>query len=303
MTVAVDTPIDAICDGCARGIERGTIEPSMAEFVAGLATMRAAVPHERWRRIAATIVAHPVHALMMNDPYTAAAFEKARGYAGDADTLDFVYRHRSAPSRTTPLGRRLFQITTDVPIACAVRARTRYLADLVAETLAASPAATIVSIACGHMRELDGLELSAANGARVYGFDHDAATLERLTRMYGASVAARPASVRQLLSHPESIPAADLIYAAGLFDYLEDRAASLLIERLRSRLAPGGTLAVTNLTGRNAEIAYMESVMDWWMVYRDDDALRRLAPAEGAEARTRMLVDGRVSCLELQASH
>lgn len=303
MTVAVETPIDMMCDDCARGIERGAVEPALAEFVAALAAMRAAVPHQHWRRIAATVAAHPVHALMMHDPYSAAAFEKARGYAGDADTLDFVYRHRPAPGRTTPLGRRLFQITTDVPIACAVRARTRYLADLVAETLAASPAATIVSIACGHMRELDGLERSATRNARVYGFDHDATTLEQLTRTYGTHVAARPASVRQLLSHPEIIPAADLIYAAGLFDYLDDRAASLLIRRLRSRLTAGGTLVVTNLTGRNPEIAYMESVMDWWMVYRDDEAVRRLAADEDVEIRTRMLVDGRVSCLELQASH
>jgi len=303
VTVAVEMPIDMMCDGCARGIERGQVEPSMAEFVAALAATRAAVPHEDWRRMAATIVAHPVHALMMNDPYTAAAFEKTRGYAGDADTLDFVYRHRCAPSQTTPLGRRLFQITTDVPIACAVRARTRYLADLVAETLARQPDATIVSIACGHMRELDGLELPATNGAQIVGFDHDAATLERLTRTYGTRVAARPASVRQLLARPEIVPAADLIYAAGLFDYLENRAASLLIRRLRSRLAPGGMLVVTNLTARNAEIAYMESVMDWWMVYRDEDALRRLAVARTGEMRTRMLVDGRVSCLELQAKH
>jgi extracellular factor (EF) 3-hydroxypalmitic acid methyl ester biosynthesis protein len=301
--VAVETPIEMMCDDCARGFARGEIEPAMAEFVAALAAARAAVPHENWRRIAATIVAHPVHALMMNDPYTAAAFEKPRGYAGDADTLDFVYRHRCAPSQTTPLGRRLFQITTDVPIACAVRARSRYLADLVAERLAASRAATIVSIACGHMRELDGLELAGTNGARVYGFDHDAITLDRVTRTYGADVAARPASVGQLLFHPEIIPAAALIYAAGLFDYLEDRAASLLIRRLRSRLTPGGTLVVTNLTGRNTEIAYMESVMDWWMVYRDDEALRRLAANQGSKMRTRMLVDGRVCCLELQARH
>jgi len=47
----------------------------------------------------------------------------------------------------------------------------------------------------------------------------------------------------------------------------------------------------------------MESVMDWWMVYRDEEALRRLAAAEGVQMRTRMLVDGRVSCLELLAGH
>jgi extracellular factor (EF) 3-hydroxypalmitic acid methyl ester biosynthesis protein len=302
VTVAVEIPIEVVCDDCARGIARGAIEPAMAEFVAALAGIRAAVPQEQWRRVAATIVAHPVHALMMNDPYTAAAFGKGRGYAGDADTLDFVYRHRHPPSETTALGRRLFQITTDVPIACAVRARTRYLADLIAETLAVSPAATIVSIACGHMRELDALELPPWQRDRVFGFDHDPITLAQVTRTYGAQVAARRASVRHLLSHPDIVPAADLIYAAGLFDYLEDRAASLLIRRLRSRLTPGGTLVVTNLTGRNTELAYMESVMDWWMVYRDDEALRRLSGGRASEMRTRMLVGGRVSCLELQAA-
>jgi extracellular factor (EF) 3-hydroxypalmitic acid methyl ester biosynthesis protein len=301
VTVAVEIPIDVVCGDCARGIAGGEIESAMAGFVAALAEIRAAVPHEHWRRIAATIVAHPVHGLMMNDPYTAAAFGKGRGYAGDASTLDFVYRHRCPPSETTPLGRRLFQITTDVPIACAVRARTRYLADLVAEKLAVSPDATIVSIACGHMRELDAMDLPATERAHVYGFDHDPITLEQLTRTYGTQVAAKRASVRHLLSHPDIVPAADLIYAAGLFDYLEDRAASLLIRRLHSRLAPGGTLVVTNLTECNSEVAYMESVMDWWMVYRDEEALRTLSRADRSEMRTRMLVGGRVSCLELQA--
>jgi extracellular factor (EF) 3-hydroxypalmitic acid methyl ester biosynthesis protein len=301
VAVAVEIPIDVVCDECARGIARGEIEPAMAEFVSALAEVRAAVPPDQWRRIAATIVAHPVHALMMNDPYTAGAFGKRRGYAGDADTLDFVYRHRHAPSETTPLGRRLFHITTDAPIACAVRARTRYLGDLVAERLAASPTATIVSIACGHMRELDGLELPAWRTDRVHGFDHDPITLGQLTRTYGAQVAARRASVRHLLSHPDTVPTADLIYASGLFDYLEDRAASLLIRRLRSRLAPGGTLVVTNLTECNPELAYMEAVMDWWMVYRDDAALRALSGARASEMRTHLLVGGRVSCLELKA--
>jgi len=301
VTVAVEIPIDVVCDDCARGFAGGEIESAMADFVAALAEIRAAASHEHWQRIAAAIVAHPVHALMMNDPYTAAAFGKSRGYAGDASTLDFVYRHRCPPGDTTPLGRRLFQITTDAPIACAVRARTRYLADLVVEQLAISPDATIVSIACGHMRELDGLELAANEEFHVIGFDHDPITLEQLTRAYGARVAAKRASVRQLLSHPDIVPAADLIYAAGLFDYLDDRAASVLIRRLRSRLAPGGTLVVTNLTERNSEVAYMESVMDWWMVYRDDEALRTLSGADRSEMRTRTLVDGRVSCLELQA--
>ena len=45
------------------------------------------------------------------------------------------------------------------------------------------------------LRELDALELSAWQRDRVYGFDHDPITLARLTRTYGAQVAARRASV------------------------------------------------------------------------------------------------------------
>ena len=302
MSVTTVSSIDVACDECVYGIERGEVEFAMNAFVTALADTRTSVSGEEWRRMAATVVAHPAHALMMNDPYTAAAFEKKRGYAGDASTLDFVYRHRAAPPGTARVGERLLQITTDAPIACAVRARTRYLADLVAGVLAISPDATVVSIACGHMRELDMLQHPATSRARIYGFDHDPLTLDELTRAHRGRVAARPASVRQLLAHPDIVPAADLIYAAGLFDYLDERAATLLIQRLQSRLTPDGMLVVTNLTPSNPERAYMEAVMDWWMVYRDEADLKRLADGLPLDARTKALAGGRVSCLELRAS-
>ena len=38
-----------------------------------------------------TCQSHPIWQLLMEDPYTRRAFEKPRGYAGDAVMLDFVY--------------------------------------------------------------------------------------------------------------------------------------------------------------------------------------------------------------------
>jgi O-methyltransferase involved in polyketide biosynthesis len=296
----MDTAIAAVCRRCEAGMDAGEIEPSMTDFVATLACTRAALDPPDWRAAAAAFSAHPVHGLFLNDPYTANAYRKGRGYAGDADTLDFVYRYRHAPPDTTRLGRRLFQITTDVPIACAVRARSRYLGDRIQSLRAARPQAIIVSVACGHMRELEGLEWPAGGGA-IYGLDHDPATIERLTGMHACGVAARRTSVRRILAHPEAVPQADMIYAAGLFDYLDDRTAALLIRRLRARLLPGGSLIVTNLTPRNGEIAYMEAIMDWWMVYRDEADLRGLVRGDQAAVRTCSVMDGRVACLELQA--
>jgi extracellular factor (EF) 3-hydroxypalmitic acid methyl ester biosynthesis protein len=291
-----EATIDEACRTCERHMTAGEVEPSMNAFVGMLATARASLDQARWRKAAQSLAQDPVHSLLLNDPYTASAYRKPRGYAGDADTLDFVYRCREAPPQTTPLGHRLFRITTDVPIACAVRARARYLADRIAGCLSANPQATIVSIACGHMRELEWIPSMSAREATIYGLDHDPATIARLERLH-PFVLTKPMSVRQILRRPEAVPPADLIYASGLFDYLDDRTASLLIRRLRSRLAPNGLLIVTNLTALNKEIAYMEAIMDWWMVYRDERELLRLAaPAAGQAVCS--LLDGRVACLE-----
>jgi extracellular factor (EF) 3-hydroxypalmitic acid methyl ester biosynthesis protein len=291
--------IEQACTQCERRMTSGELEPTMTAFVDMLARTRATLDSNRWRQTAQVVAKQPVHAVLMHDPYTADAYRKARGYAGDAETLDFVYRYREPPSATTALGRRLFSITTDAPIACAVRARSRYLADAITRQLTAKPDATVVSVAAGYMRELEWLD-STSPAARFFGFDHDQATIARLSRMHAGRVQAKRLGIRRILTHVDTLPAADLIYAAALFEYLDDRTASLLIQRLRTRLRRDGALIVTNLTARNVEIGYMEAVMDWWMVYRDVNALRRLLPDDDdSGVRTHALVDGRVACLEI----
>jgi hypothetical protein len=68
-----------------------------------------------------------------------------------------------------------------------------------------------------------------------------------------------------------------------LYDYLDERLATALTARLVAGLRPDGELLITNLTPANPEIAFMEVVMDWWMVYRDEHALGALVQAVAAE--------------------
>ena len=42
------------------------------------------------------VEAHPIHKVIMSDPYSRRAFDKPRGYAGDAVMLDFIYRPHEA---------------------------------------------------------------------------------------------------------------------------------------------------------------------------------------------------------------
>ena len=84
----------------------------------------------------------------------------------------------------------------------------------------------------------------------------------------------------------------DLAYAAGLYDYLQDRFAAALTRELFGMLRSGGRLLIANMTSA-AGAGYLEAYMDWWMTYRDEAALMLLiegVPA-GQLASTRTFRD------------
>jgi extracellular factor (EF) 3-hydroxypalmitic acid methyl ester biosynthesis protein len=300
--------LDAALSRCHELLTDGGAAVALARLVRDLFDVRTAAPSpEHWRTAVVATRAHPAHRRMREDPYTADAFEKPRGYAGDAHTLDYVYRHcRPAPD-TTPLGCALHAVTTGVPIADAVRERRSHVAAVLRHVLARLPNAAIVSVACGYMRELHDVPVASLGGATLIGLDQDSRSTGALPALHpSVRIDARVITVRHLLARRPIIPMADLIYATGLFDYLEDGVAVALASALGRQLRRGGTLLIPNLTPHNEEIAFMEAVMDWWMVYRSDAEMRALGSAvesavPGTMATVYALGDGRVSCLMVRA--
>ena len=109
-------------------------------------------------------------------------------------------------------------------------------------------------------------------------------------------------SLPRIVAGRVGCPPADLVYSAGLFDYLHASAAPTLRAFYRW-LRPGGSLVVANLTPRNTEAAFMEAVMDWWMQYRDENALLALVEKAGIDpslATTETTDDGRVAWLRVR---
>jgi extracellular factor (EF) 3-hydroxypalmitic acid methyl ester biosynthesis protein len=70
----------------------------------------------------------------------------------------------------------------------------------------------------------------------------------------------------------------DLIYCAGLFDYLSDRVCKRLMNIFYEVLAPGGLLVATNVDASNPIRHLMEYVLEWHLVYRDSEQLKQLKP-------------------------
>ena len=74
----------------------------------------------------------------------------------------------------------------------------------------------------------------------------------------------------------------DLIYSAGLYDYLPDGLARRLTARLLQMLRPSGRLVIANFVPGGSGRGYMELFMDWTLVLRNEAAMRDLSFAAGA---------------------
>ncbi len=207
---------------------------------------------------------------MHADPFTFRAFSKPRGYAGDAVMMDYIYglhdERLPAPSSE------IFRYTTGGPMSQSVRARRVILAQALDEaaTELGRPVDAI-AIASGHLREI---ELSAAalkGNVRITALDADADSLAVVTKAYAhLGAVAKQGSVRQILNGKVKLHEADVIYSAGLYDYLVAPVARCLTTRLFDALRPGGRLLLANFLPDCAEVAYMESFMDWHLIYRSD---------------------------------
>jgi extracellular factor (EF) 3-hydroxypalmitic acid methyl ester biosynthesis protein len=70
----------------------------------------------------------------------------------------------------------------------------------------------------------------------------------------------------------------DVIYCAGLFDYLSNQVCLRLMNIMYEWLAPGGLLVATNVEPSNPLRNGMEHLLDWHLIYRTATQMRALFP-------------------------
>ena len=83
----------------------------------------------------------------------------------------------------------------------------------------------------------------------------------------------------------------DIIYSSGLCDYLDQRLMTALIERCHSQLAPGGALVIGNFTPANPDRQFMDNIMYWRLIHRDEQEMRRLFAASSFGDRVQLVAE------------
>jgi hypothetical protein len=73
------------------------------------------------------------------------------------------------------------------------------------------------------------------------------------------------------------------VYAAGLYDYLNDSAAAALTARLFELTNPGGQLLIPNFAPCCPDRAYLETFMAWDLTYRDEFDMAKIVASLPSE--------------------
>jgi extracellular factor (EF) 3-hydroxypalmitic acid methyl ester biosynthesis protein len=229
-------------------------------------------------------------ALVDLSPVAARCFHKPLGYAGDFEMMNMVYRNESLGD--TLFGRSLSRMVLDSEAGQAVRHRAPYLAGKIGAAVARRAAdrpVRILSVAAGPAMELQLLlredaTLLRAGQTEIALLDQDAGALsharEHIHALAGqaavpVTLSCLNTSIRKVIT--DGLEGSyDLIYSAGLFDYLRDRTARAAAARLVAALAPGGQAVIGNFAAANPTRPLMELFLDWPLHHRSADDLHRI---------------------------
>jgi len=192
-----------------------------------------------------------------------------QGSQGDYKTLELAYKN-------TPLsegiGYYLDLFMLDLPLGQAVRNRIRKLEDILRDEIPKRQQPSLLNIACGSARELMGLapEIKAA-GARITCIDTDDDALSfaqsRLTYTGVAEqIEFRKYNALRLFDHDLAMSdfgKQDVIYSAGLFDYLPSDFLVRMFRTLYRLLNDGGTLILAFKDAARYNHHFFHWLVDW----------------------------------------
>ena len=213
-----------------------------------------------------------MHGFVCNRPY---------GCAGDFEIIERIYERYVSRNPT-------FQPWDDFfhsgDAAEAVRGRKEYCISLFEEVAARKPAAQILDIACGpcsDIMEFFSRGQSASVTVRCIDSDQNAvAFAQRRLAPYSQRVDVGQQNAFRANGGPY-----DLIWSAGLFDYLDDEAFVRLLRRMKKLWKPDGMIVIGNFGPNPVSKSYME-FGDWHLIYRSADQLVGLAVQAGYPSKS-----------------
>lgn len=205
---------------------------------------------------------------------------KPYGYPGDFLLLDKIFTNYKTRNSRYRIWDEYFQAQA---APCAVRNRKEYFKDAVANKYNENSDFKLLNVVSGPGRELYELymnlpENKVINTTCVEVDDYAIAYSKGLNTDYLEHIQYIHSNIFRF----ENDEKYDLIWSAGLFDYMNDKAFLLLLERFKNWLLPGGEIVIGNFNeDNNPSRNYMEIMGDWHLIHRTEAQLKYLAKEAG----------------------
>lgn len=276
-----------------QGLVLPTVHPLLERFEE-ISNLRVA---EELRPMHRSYIKRQLHPVVLCSPFIYRTYQKPLGYAGDYEMVNMMLRDPYEGS--SMFAKMLNYLFLNTPPVVAHRNRitclTQRLEEETRRVARTGRLARIFNLGCGPAKEVQDFlvrdEVCERATFCLLDFNdetlaHTSQVLEEIKRRHQrrTSIQAIKKSVHQVLKEaarpgPELQPGSyDLVYCAGLFDYLSDRICKRLMNIFYDLLAPGGLLVVTNVDASNPSRNWMEYVLEWHLIYRDHRLLQQLAP-------------------------
>jgi len=252
-----------------------------------------------------------IHPFVLSAPFINRTFNKPLGYAGDYEMVNMMVGH---PYEGASLFAKILNfIFLSTPPVRAHRSRITYLTQMLLEETARargnSPKRQVrfLNLGCGPAKEIQDFltHHHVCDWAEFLLLDFNdetlnftAKTLSEIKRANerATKIDLAKKSVQQILKEAarlETLGKFDVVYCAGLFDYLTDEVSARLLQIFYSLAKPGGLVMATNVADINPSRGWMEFALDWHLIYRNVEQFKSLVPEEAkSESVVRAIGDG-----------
>ena len=215
---------------------------------------------------------------------TSRFYSKPLGYSGDYVAIDNMYHYKGGgKGRLGPL---IDRIHLDAPTSVVVRNRRKLLADYLTDFVQQAAAKVhITCIACGPAREVFDMfeRLPDPTKASVTLIDSDGEAVQFVNQLIqetglSAQIQTIHESLPNLMTGRKklNIPEQDLVYSIGVIDYFQDKYVIKLLNFIHSLLQIKGKILLGNFHKRNKFKEYMDYVLEWKLVHRNEEDMNNL---------------------------
>jgi hypothetical protein len=235
--------------------------------------------------------------LVYGAPFAARAYYKPRGYAGDYEMMNHLYRNELVGK--TLFDQCIHKYFIDEPAGAAVKNRGTYLVGKISEMVNQVPVAQpmkFLSIASGPaMEQQIFLQSKTEFHGRPLEFtclDQDEESLKHAQRQLlslersmnsGFNFHFNNMAIKNMIATGCPEQDYDLIYSAGLFDYFTEQVAQMAAKQMVAAVKPGGHVIIGNFSKTNPCVPFMELILDWHLIYRSEEDLLRIFDGLGSK--------------------